>query len=1315
MINKDLKRIYFFGLILFGIVMILISALSIADDKYEENDEKDSAAEINEGEYEELWCDDEDDDWYKVWLDEGDDITVKISFDGDEADLDLELYDENDELLDMSDGVEDEEKVQAVDVEYTGYYYVYAYSWEFGTEYDMTVTFEIEKAEGVLNVEQGVFDQDELNLLNDCGFWAHIGDENVANVLLTIYDDGGSKVATGETDGRGEWYYYNLSNGEYSWTAEYDGESLEDEGTFDVAVGIRNVQAVSEVMDWNWEDEYNNDALFYAYDDNDEGVQNVECEIHWADNDTFYSNGVTEEEGFYIEYDLPEDNYTFTISYGETFNTGWLHSYGYDIVDGIINVAQGIFDYDDDNLLNDCNFWAQIKGDNVPGVDITIYDEGGSEVAKGTTDGNGEWWYKNMTNDEYYWTAEYDGEILEDDGTFDIAVGVREVQAYSLVIDWDWDDNYNDVTFLAYDENGDGVEGVECEIHWADNNTIYSSDVTDEDGNYEAYDLLEDNYTFELSYGETFNTGWFHSYGGGGGSPDYEEWFESYSNSTKDTGDDGLPDTISIYYDPDTEGDEVEITVWISIDFEGMGQTYNAEYTIYGDELDNFFEEYTASETGYYNFTVELYDDDGNWEDIFYIEEIYLYAEQGGDKTYLEGYVKDFDTVEAIVGATIILDGTTSYQDTTDANGYYYIECDEGDYTIEITHDEYEDYENDIYIDEGENWHNVTLAPIVTYIEGYVKNSDNDEPIEDIQVEIIGGENYNVLADDEGYYYIECEVGEYTIQISHNDYEDYSDEITIEKGENQFDIKLILKTVLTYLEGYVTDKDTIGAIIGAEVILDGTSYQDTTNEDGYYNIDCEVGNYIIKIIHDDYEEYSENINIVEGENQYNAELIPKVVVTYLEGYVTDSNTEEAIVDTEVTLESTSYKNSTNETGYYYIECPEGTYTILITLDDYEEYSDNINIVEGENQYNAELIQQAVVTHLVGFVTDSNTKDAITGAEVSLDGTSYLDTTDSKGYFIIECDEGDYIIMIENENYQDYSHTVSVEVGENEHNATLNPQETGGPEYGIELSGNKQIDINSGDQTDFEIIVKNIGNTEEKIIFNLDGDKKTWGNLIISDSTIKAGESKTIKITFNVPVDANEGDNKIIFNAYPENYEGAKEEWEITLKVTSGEDIPEYGIELSEDSKKDVKAGEKITFSITVENIGTLKDKIYLNLSGEKYDWGGLSLNELELESGENNVITLTVEVPKDTKKGEYKIEVVANSGRDPQNSTTSTVTVTVTEDDVGKDDSGFPIIIPIGIAIAAVGIIGFAVYWKMREEYEYEDDDEDYEDDEEYE
>ena len=111
------------------------------------------------------------------------------------------------------------------------------------------------------------------------------------------------------------------------------------------------------------------------------------------------------------------------------------------------------------------------------------------------------------------------------------------------------------------------------------------------------------------------------------------EWFADEEWDTMDLDSNGQDDSIIFHYDPDTDTEQIDVDVFVLIDKDGSyyDQTFKS-YVIYGEEDDWFDLTWTATESGHYTFTVYLYDDNGNLEDIFDAYNVYLdgYDEDSG-------------------------------------------------------------------------------------------------------------------------------------------------------------------------------------------------------------------------------------------------------------------------------------------------------------------------------------------------------------------------------------------------------------------------------------------------------------------------------------------------------------------------------------------------------------------------------------------------------------------------------------------------------------------------------------------------------------
>ena len=124
------------------------------------------------------------------------------------------------------------------------------------------------------------------------------------------------------------------------------------------------------------------------------------------------------------------------------------------------------------------------------------------------------------------------------------------------------------------------------------------------------------------------------------------EWFDDDEWDTMDLDSNGQDDSIIFHYDPDTDTEQIDVDVFVLIDKDGSyyDQTFKS-YVIQGEEDDWFDLEWTATESGYYTFTVYLYDDNGNLEDIFDAYNVYL---EGFDENSAIDYEEWFEDWEII-------------------------------------------------------------------------------------------------------------------------------------------------------------------------------------------------------------------------------------------------------------------------------------------------------------------------------------------------------------------------------------------------------------------------------------------------------------------------------------------------------------------------------------------------------------------------------------------------------------------------------------------------------------------------------------------
>ncbi|MBA7558439.1 hypothetical protein ES708_00042 [subsurface metagenome] len=140
---------------------------------------------------------------------------------------------------------------------------------------------------------------------------------------------------------------------------------------------------------------------------------------------------------------------------------------------------------------------------------------------------------------------------------------------------------------------------------------------------------------------------------------------------------------------------------------------------------------------------------------------------------------------------------------------------------------------------------------------------------------------------------------------------------------------------LANLYGRVTDADTGAGISGVLVTADGL--QTSTDAAGDYSFaNLDTGSYRIRAEKEGYLMVSEDVTLVEGNNEVNVSLTPIApVLANLYGTVTDAETGLPLVSVKVTIDSlTAY---TNASGNYSFEglTPGVAYTITFEKEGYE--------------------------------------------------------------------------------------------------------------------------------------------------------------------------------------------------------------------------------------------------------------------------------------------------------------------------------------------------------------------------------------------
>ena len=522
----------------------------------------------------------------------------------------------------------------------------------------------------------------------------------------------------------------------------------------------------------------------------------VYVELLYEGNNTLYAEkGGDGNEDLLMFNDVHEGNYTFNMyngsSDGDLLQSGWMHSYG------SLNTNYGEYfeswsdhtsDTNGDGVANnifveynpdtECNCTVDIM------VSYEIYDEdigmfidfedeyheiNGTEVDEFETDVFYAPRDSNYTFEFYLYDISGDNWNYEDNFSFTVYL---ECDSSNVTCDSDeyfesWSYHTNDtngngiannlyvaynpdtdcncsvdieVSFYAISENGDyqygdyyvhNITGTEVDNFTTD--SFYPS----EDANYTFYfTLYDNNWNFEDEFNFTVylecDTEDENS------NCDYDEWFEDWDYETEDTDEDNLDDTIVIDFDPNTECDcEMDVLVYVDVYQNSSGNFVDYEnegFTINGTDQVYFDMDWTSPNSTSYDFYVYIYDDEWNFEDSFWIRNVYLYQTSGaggpGDDDeyfdYFYHYIYDADedgnndTIDYFYDPDTTCDcyiNVTTYFDVYDNGTGEWIDSEKFNHTI------YNDDDDDFY-HYWEPWYNGTF-------DFSIKLYDEDGNIED--------------------------------------------------------------------------------------------------------------------------------------------------------------------------------------------------------------------------------------------------------------------------------------------------------------------------------------------------------------------------------------------------------------------------------------------------------------------------------------------------------------------------------------------------------------------------------------------------------
>ena len=157
-----------------------------------------------------------------------------------------------------------------------------------------------------------------------------------------------------------------------------------------------------------------------------------------------------------------------------------------------------------------------------------------------------------------------------------------------------------------------------------------------------------------------------------------------------------------------------------------------------------------------------------------------------------------------------------------------------------------------------------------------------------------------------------------------------------------------LVTLESGIEGFVTDAGTAEPLEGARVFVSETGRSIYTDELGYYRFFLPPGAY--NVTASAYGYYGQNATVEVGEDVFTSRdfALEPVPTGFIEGTVTDVETDEPIEGAIITLLDTPLSTTTNATGQYSTKALIGTYNMSAWTWGYREsIASDVTVAENE--------------------------------------------------------------------------------------------------------------------------------------------------------------------------------------------------------------------------------------------------------------------------------------------------------------------------------------------------------------------------------
>ena len=357
--------------------------------------------------------------------------------------------------------------------------------------------------------------------------------------------------------------------------------------------------------------------------------------------------------------------------------------------------------------------------------------------------------------------------------------------------------------------------------------------------------------------------------------------------------------------------------------------------------------------------------------------------------------------------ANVTMDNRTT---TTNIEGVATLSARNGNYPYLISKLGYDDYSNNVVVQDGNAQVNVEMELTVWTITVIVKDTEN-VPIVNAVVNVNNGQ---YLTNQQGEAEIPLVNGQYPVTIEKVGYDTLNGSITVNNSNADvtFELDYFLYDVLFNI--YQVNQGTPAE--GALVTIQGQPSALPVNSLGQATTKLKNGEYNYTITKRGYDDLTGSFN-VQGQN-VNVErtLVLKhynVVITVL-----DSDNNEPVQGAAVNINSSSYP--TNDNGQVTVSLQNGMYPYTVTKSGYYDGSSSVTVLDSDNSSVVNL--QARLYNVIMFVRDPE-QQPIENATVTIGNNTYQ--TQSNGQVSLQLKNGIYPFTVTATGMEDYSDDLTV--------------------------------------------------------------------------------------------------------------------------------------------------------------------------------------------------------------------------------------------------------------------------------------------------